>query len=79
MLVRECIETGNACVLEDSMCTITGDCASVLVEEMKKRPARYCGMMVDGKMVEVIFLEDCSFEESLRFEYKMKIWTWKKF
>ena len=53
----------NTCVLEDSLCIITGDCSSVLVEEMKRQPGRHHGMMVDGKMVEVIFLEDCSFEE----------------
>lgn len=52
----------TSCILEDSMCTITGDCASILVEGIKKQPGRHCGMMADGKMVEVIFLEDCSFE-----------------
>jgi len=52
----------HSCVLEDSVCTTTKGCASGLVEEMNEQPERYYGLTADGKMVEVIFLEDRSFE-----------------
>lgn len=61
----------NVCVLEDSMCTIVENCVSIFVEEMYKQCGRYFGITVDGKMIEVIFLEDCSFERQWIFEYKM--------